>query len=84
MLWRPLHTSEGEHLQMTTTDDKSGRITLGPKTKIVRGKETQKASDIKVGDRIVVTTVDGEGKDDHSMLLAKEIRLGTAAARVKK
>ena len=71
---------EGEHLEITTTEGKPVMIMLDGKTKILRGKETQKASDIKSGDRIVATTVDGKHKDGKTMLMAKEIRLGTAPA----
>lgn len=74
---------EGTHLSLTTTDKKDVMVMLHDKTKILRGKETQKADAIKVGDRIVVITIDGKDKDGKSMLMAKEVRLSTAAATKK-
>lgn len=74
---------EGVHVQLTTTDKKDVMVMLHDKTKILRGKETQKAEDIKVGDRIVVITTDGKDKSGEPMLMAKEIRLGTAGTPKK-
>ena len=70
---------EGAHLQITTTDGKSMKIMLDEKTKIVQGKIAKKPGDIKPGARIVVTTTDAKDKDGKMMLIAKQIRLGTAA-----
>jgi uncharacterized lipoprotein YehR (DUF1307 family) len=74
---------DGVHVQLTTTDKKDVMVMLHDKTKILRGKETQKAEDIKVGDRIVVVTTDGKDKSGKSMLMAKEVRLGTAGTTKK-
>ena len=68
---------EGVHVHLKTTAGKEVMVMLHDKTKIVRGKENQKAADIKVGDRIVVTTTDGKDKAGKAMLMAKEVRLGT-------
>ena len=74
---------EGVHVQLTTTDKKPVTVMLHDKTRILRGKATQKPDDIKVGDRIVVITTDGKDKSGKSMLMAKEVRLGTADATKK-
>ena len=74
---------EGVHVHLTTTEKKEMMVMLHDKTKILRGKETQKAADIKVGDRIVVITTDGKDKSGKSMLMAKEVRLGTAGTTKK-
>lgn len=71
---------DGEHLTVATTEGKSVMVMLDAKTKIFRGKDEKKADDIKKDDRIVVTTTDGKDKAGKSMLMAKEIRLGTAGA----
>ena len=68
---------EGVHVHLKTTAGKEVIVMLHDKTKIVRGKESQKPTDIKVGDRIVVTTTDGKDKAGKAMLMAKEVRLGT-------
>ena len=74
---------DGAHVTITTTDEKSVMVMLHAKTKILRGKETKKASDIKTGERIVVVTSDGKDKAGKSMLMANEIRLGTAGQTKK-
>ena len=74
---------EGVHVHLTTTDKKEVMVMLHDKTKILRGKDTQKAEDIKVGDRIVVITTDGKDKSGKAMLMAKEVRLGTAGTTKK-
>ena len=74
---------EGVHVHLTTTQKKDMIVMLHDKTKILRGKETQKAEDIKVGDRIVVITTDGKDKSGKTMLMAKEVRLGTAGTTKK-
>ena len=74
---------EGVHVHLTTTAGKEVMVMLHDKTKIVRGKESQKAVDIKVGDRIVVITTDGKDKAGKAMLMAKEIRLGTGDGKAQ-
>ena len=71
---------DGEHVTITTTAKKAVTVMLHAKTKILKGKETAKAGDIKVGDRIVVVTTDGKDKSGKTMLMAKEVRLGTTGS----
>lgn len=72
---------DGPHVTITTTDEKSIMVMLHAKTKILRGKEAKKASDITTGERIVVVTSDGKDKAGKSMLMANEIRLGTGQTK---
>jgi ribosomal protein S1 len=75
---------EGVHLQITTTDGQSSMIMLNDKTKVLKGKVSKTPADIKVGDRVVVTTTDIEDKDGKMMLVARQINLGAPAPAAKK
>jgi hypothetical protein len=59
---------------------KTSTITLNDKTKILRGADAVRAVDIKAGDRVVVTAVTQKDKAGKEMLVAKEVRLGTATS----
>lgn len=61
---------DAEHLEMDTTDGDQVSILVTPETKYLRGGKPARADDVKVGQRIVATTVEKEGKR-----LAREIRL---------
>ena len=74
---------EGVHVHLATTDKKEVMVMLHDKTRILRGKDTQKAEDIEVGDRIVVITTDGKDTSGKPVLMAKEVRLGTAGTTKK-
>lgn len=67
------------HLQVKDKADKTHTITLNTTTKIVRGKTKLAATDIKVGDRVVVNV--GNGKEP---LVAKEVQLGAVATTAKR
>lgn len=66
------------HLEVKATDGKISTFTLNDETKILRGKAVMKAADIKEGDRVVVTAAEGKDQDGKAILLAKEVRVGTA------
>lgn len=51
-------------------------LTVNEKTRIVRDKTVLKVSDIKVGDRVVVTASEQKDASGKSLLVAKEIRVG--------
>lgn len=74
---------EGVHVHLATTDKKDVMVMLHEKTTILRGKEAQRPKDIKVGDRIVVITTDGKHDGGKSMLMANQVRLGTAGTTKK-
>ncbi len=75
---------DGDHLEITTSPGKSSTIMLNDKTKIMRGKATHKAGDIKVGDRVVITAADVKDKDGKIMWVAKQVSLGSAPATAAK
>lgn len=56
-------------------DGKTTTISVTAKAKIVKGTMKMSTTDIKIGDRVVVTATGG-GKDPF---VAKEVRLGAAA-----
>lgn len=68
------------HLEVKDTAAKTSTFTLNEKTKILKGKAVVKATEIKEGDRVVVTAAEEKGVDGKTILVAKEVRLGTAAA----
>jgi len=68
------------HLEVKDKDDKTSTFVLNEKTKILRGKSLVKATEIKEGDRVVVTASEEKGADGKTTLVATEVRLGTSAA----
>ena len=67
------------HLEVKATNGKTATMTITEKTKVVRGKAVLKASDIRTGDRVVVTATETKGKDGKVSVVATQIQLGTAA-----
>lgn len=72
------------HLEVKATDGKISTITLNEKTKVLRGKATVKADDIKPGERVVVTAMEIKGKDGKTTMVATEVRLGAATTAASK
>lgn len=68
------------HLEVKDKDDKTSTFVLNEKTKILRGKSLVKATEIKEGDRVVVTASEEKGADGKTTLVATEVRLGASAA----
>jgi hypothetical protein len=66
----------GERLQVKATTGQTSEIVVNDKTKILRGTTTQKATDIKQGERIVVTMTESKDPAGKAQLTAKEIHLG--------
>jgi hypothetical protein len=66
-----------DHVMLKTPDGKDATIKIDRATKFVRAKKAMKASDMKVGMRIVVTA---ETLEDDDQLLAKTIELGQVPA----
>lgn len=72
------------HLELK---DKDGKVTthqLDAKTKIRRGKTVAMASDIKVGDRVVVTTVESKDKAGKVVKTVTQVDLGAAVTAAKR
>ena len=72
------------HFEVKATDGKTSTITLNEKTKILRGKATLKADEIKPGERVVVTATETKGKDGKATMIATEVRLGTVNTTASK
>jgi hypothetical protein len=70
----------GERLQVKSTTGETSEIVVNEKTKVLRGVTAQKTSDIKRGERIVVMTTESKDPAGRPVLIAKEIRLGSAPA----
>ena len=60
-------------IKVEMTDEKKATILLTKETKYLRGKTPVDAAEIKVGERIVVTFAEKDGKK-----MAKEVRLAAA------
>ncbi|HEX9367470.1 MAG TPA: hypothetical protein VF921_12630 [Vicinamibacterales bacterium] len=74
-----------EHrVDVKTTDGKNVSITTEEKTKILRGATAIRVTDIRVGDRVVVTATEKKDSAGKLALTASEVRLGAPAARATK
>ena len=59
-----------QELELDMQDGRKEKVTLDKTTKCLRGKQPATVQDIKVGDRVVVTLVDGpQGKVAKEVLL---------------
>jgi Cu/Ag efflux protein CusF len=72
------------HLEVKGSDGKTSMITLNEKTKVLRGKAKVTLEELKPGERVVVTAMETKGNDGKAMMVATEIRLGTAKATASK
>lgn len=74
----------GPHLEVKDKDGKMTMHMLDAKTKIRRGKAVAAISDIRVGDRIVVTYVESKDKAGKAVVTVTQVDLSestTPAAR---
>ena len=72
-------------LEVKGTNGKTSTIVLDEKTKVLKGKMAMKRTDLKEGDRVVVTAMPMKGADGKTMLMAEQVNLGAApAAKAKK
>ena len=60
---------DASHVEIETKDEKKVSILLTEDTNYMRGKEPASAADLKVGERIVVTTIEKEGKKTAQEIL---------------
>jgi hypothetical protein len=65
-------------LEVKTTAGKTAAIVLNDRTKVFKGAQAVKRTEIHDGDRVVVTAMSMKGSDGKAMLVAEEIRLGTS------
>jgi hypothetical protein len=63
-----------DRLDIKATDGKTASVILNEKTKIVRGTESVKTTDLKVGERVVATAMEQKNKS----LLATELRVAAS------
>ena len=66
-----------DHVMVKTPDGKNAIVQITKDTKFMQAKKVMKASDLKVGMRIVITAVTD---DDDEKLIAQVIELGKAPA----
>jgi hypothetical protein len=67
-------------IDVKLADGKTSTVTLDEKTKILRGTSPLRVTDIRPGDRIVVTATQTKDKAGKVIMLAKEALIGVAAA----
>lgn len=63
------------HLSVKAIDGKDAQIAINEKTKILRGKTVVKATDIRPGERIVVTAVETKDAKGAKTMIATEVKL---------
>ena len=66
-----------DHVMVKTPDGKDATVQINKDTKFLKSRKPMKASDLKVGMRIVIAAVTDE---DDDKLIAKSIELGRAPA----
>ena len=67
-------------VEVKTSAGKKAAIVLNDKTKVFKGVQAVKRTEIHEGDRVVISAMPTKGSDGKSMLVAEEVRLGTAAS----
>ena len=77
-------TIHEHHLEVKDKDGKISTHQLDAKTKIRRGKGVAKLADIKLGDRIVVTTLESKDKAGKVVKTVTQVDLSIAAATTKR
>lgn len=71
-------TIHENHLEVKDKDGKISMHALDAKTKIRRGKAVAALTDIKVGDRVVVTTIQTKDKAGKAVVTVTQVEIGTA------
>lgn len=71
------------HVEIKDAKGKTVTVTLDAKTKIRRAKAVATLADIKVGDRVVVTTIEKKDKAGKAVVTVTEVQIGVAAAATK-
>jgi len=66
---------DGTNLMVKTADGKQTMVMMDAKTKITQGKNKLDLKGLKVGDRVVA-----KGAEEHEMIMATSVQLGTAPA----
>ena len=71
---------DGNHVEIKAPDGKVTMHMLDAKTKIKRGTRIVKASDIKVGDRVVLTVNEEKDKAGKAIVTVTEVQLSASPA----
>ena len=71
----------GNHVEITDADGKKIMHMLDAKTKIRRGKAALKTSDVKVGDRVVLSITEAKDKTGKAVIIVTELQLAGAPAK---
>jgi hypothetical protein len=66
------------HLEVKDQKGKVTKHVLGPTTKVRKDKSKASASDIKVGDRVVVTSRETKDKDGKVVVTVVDVQIGVA------
>jgi hypothetical protein len=69
----------GTQLQLKTTEGKEATIALNGSTKVMRGTDVVGTTDIKAGERVVVTARQAKDKTGTVSWVASEVRLGASS-----
>lgn len=77
-------TVHEHHLEVKDTKGVVTTHVLDDTTKIVRGKVTMKLAEMKVGDRVVVSTLESKDKSGKVTKRVTEVQLGVAATTAAK
>jgi translation initiation factor IF-1 len=72
------------HLEVKDVKGKVTTHTIGATTKVTRGKIKMAAADIKVGDRVVVTTRETKDKAGKAVITVTRVQLGVTATAAEK
>jgi len=73
-------TVHESHLEVKDKDGKLSAHVLDSRTKIRRGKVIAKMTDLKVGDRVVVTTIETKDKAGTVVKTVTHVDIGAAVA----
>ena len=68
------------HVEVKDAKGKTTTVALDAKTKIRRGKAVAALADIKVGDRVVVTTLETKDKAGKAVVTVTQVELGVPVA----
>jgi hypothetical protein len=71
-------------IEVTTADHKSASVVTDEKTKVIHDKMVMKVTDLKAGDRAVITAFEKKDPAGKVTLAASEIRLGVSGPKPKK
>lgn len=68
------------HLEVTDLKNKKSTFTIGARTKVLRGRTALRLTEIKVGERVVVTYQETKEKDGKVTTVVKQVQVGVTPA----